>query len=395
MSALDESGANEESAKERSEPGDIDIEFDPPSGPLSSPEHVYTPVLSTKAAEKRALHSVSESNRGYVAPLLQIKRRPRSGVKIGEDPAGKSIYAPPPSYSAHLASMCQHIRDCARDPMRLFGEFERVFIDVRDLQRQDLARNTMADVLAFLGSSADEYAPVVTLDDSTSHYDSVRDWPRRRGIGLRIRGNTQWPSLADLDAVLVKAGRTPAEVVLLLDASSVAKAHLATLMQPITAAIAAYASRGWRRMCLIAGAFPISIKDFPFGKTPVLRKDLALHQAVCRLLPAAQRPTFGDYASVHAVPMQGAPQSPVFPFIRYTDSKHWFVYRRREKSEVPAMCRQIVADYPLITGWKNAGDIWIVQRSRSERDSGDPEDWQFAGLSHHIWFVVKQMNGLG
>lgn len=376
----------------------MDVRVDFGTGPIFGPGHVYTPVLSTKRAEREALRGVTRVERSAVAPMIVLRALPKKGRAVGKDTTGKTTYAAPRAYAQHLADQIGFLREISEDEMGMFGRFERLFLEVDLLQSAKASGSVLSDVMHKIGQVAADYVPVTDPDRPLRHQNAVRDWHAAHGSGVAImlRGIDALPTLADLEGLLEHAGCASTEADLFIDAGSIVNEPVAPLASAVSAAIASYSARSWRRICVLAGGFPESIKDFPFDKTAIVRRDLALYLATRAqsATPNAARLFFGDYASLHTEIVEGFGAGETPPNIRYADAEFWFVYRRETTREMPDLCRAILADFPDVPKRENRGDKWILKQANGMGSAETAETWVLVGLSHHIWFVVRQMNGL-
>jgi hypothetical protein len=375
----------------------IDVDVDFGKTPLASAVHIYSPLLSTKRAERNALGGVCATDRGVVAPLILVRPIPKKGAQY-KDAAGKTQYGPPPPYKSHLNEQALRLIDICTDAMGLFGKFERLFVEVEALQEQRKSNSVLDDMMHVLGANCADFVPVTDPYRSPRHQNAVKAWhaTNKTGVAIRLRECDSWPPVAVLDGLMTQFCCRHEDADIFLDIGSVFNGALVPLVNPLLTAISSYRSRRWRRICLVSGAFPDTIKAFPWTKTPVVRKDLALYLAISAKLQArgSDPVFFGDYASVHTEVTDGGGPIDIPPNIRYTDSEFWFVYRREAKRQMQDLCRAIVADFPDVPFRKNRGDEWISEQSNGNLGPENPEAWVQVGLSHHIWFVVRQMNGL-
>lgn len=375
----------------------IDVDVDFTTDPLASADHVYTPLFSTKQAEFGALDGVPNDKRRLVAPMMLLRPVPQRGAARGKDAAGRTIYAPAPTYEQHVRSEADKLRNFCADPMGMFGSFARLFVDVSPLQERNTARSVLADVKSALGGTCGDFVPVTDPGRSLIHQNAVKAWHAETaaGICVRLQGQEAWPTFADLEATLAHVGCGAEAADLVFDVGDVFGKPLSPLISSLAETMNAYRGFRWRRVTVAAGGFPATIKDFPPGRTPVVRSDLALWLGVRDAVRAEDfRLDFGDYGPVRAKAMEGGGPVEVPPNIRYTDTRFWLVYRRESRDEVHEMCRDIVADFPDVPTLDNAGDRWITERSLGRESAGSPENWVGVGLDHHVWFVVRQMNGL-
>lgn len=375
----------------------IDVHVDFEKMPLASKEHIYSPFLSTKRAERNALSGISRLDREVIAPLILVRPIPKKGPPY-KDAARKTHYGPPPTYAAHLREQTLRLQDISSDAMNLFGKFVRLFVEVEALQDQSKSNSVLSDAMKLLGTCSADFVPVTDLYRAAKHQTAVKAWHAtyKTGVAIRLRECDSWPAVADIDAFLAYVDCRHEETDIFLDVGSVFKGALVPLISPLVTAITNYRTRRWRRICFVAGAFPDTLKTFPWSKTPVVRKDLALYLATSDVLHARgiEPICFGDYASVHTEITDGGGPVDVPPNIRYTDLEFWFVYRRETKREMRDLCRAIVANFPKIPVRNNRGDEWISEQAQGNLAPENPEAWVYVGLSHHIWFVVRQMNGL-
>lgn len=367
------------------------------TGPLVGNHHIYSPFLWVKGAEQRALDAVKEPHRAVIAPVRMLLPVPKKGRYLGKDAAGKGRNAAPPTYKQHLDQQGQALIDSATDAMGIFGKFERLFVDVSVLQEKEHGRHVLRDLLARLGAHAEDYVPMIDVDPRTSEMTTTKAWHKQHGggVALRLHYRSGWPKANDVLATLKAIGCKPSDCDLFLDLGAIFGKPTAHYVAPTAAAITAYAGFSFRRIVLCSCAFPPSIGGFPVGRTPVIRKDLVLF---CAIIAALTGTTlfYGDHATLAIKPVEGAGPVDLPPTIRYTEQDHWFVYRRRDARELKALCGDIVADFPVVPQKDNTGDRWINEQAVGNRPTSPdlPEKWTHAGLSHHIWFVVKQMNGL-
>jgi len=150
----------------------------------------------------------------------------------------------------------------------------------------------------------------------------------------------------------------------------------------------------WRLFIAASGVFPVSLVSLPLHQwTEIPRYDWASWQNAVE--HGLQRdPIFSDYT----MRPPGAPADFGAPSVnlRYTLEDHWRVQMGGRFSEgaspqIHAMCAQLVAS-PEYSGVEfSTGDEEIDRVSDDDEGPGGPTQWLQWCVSHHIEFVVEQL----
>ncbi len=378
-----------------------------PERSAGSPGSPYMPVFWTKRAERRVLEGLALDARERVTPLIQLRPVGKAG-REKDDETGEYVQRDPPTYEEHLAKQAEWLLRILLPAGSLFGDFPAVYVDVRALQRQHPRRGVLRDLMVALGPDAARFVPVVAPGDAASHFAAAARWHDRHrvGVALRVmrRRGARWPDLADLADAVRKCGCAARSVDLVVDARHVDPHEVDGLADSLPDVLSEYCWKAWRSVTLAAGGFPKSISALPYSVSRLARWDLVLWKRVAFALRStgSRIPRFGDYGVVNSDLGSGGVPPEVPPNIRYTDERHWDVYRRQRVEEMRDLCSALLADHPGLRGVPTPGDAWIAERAdgKTRRTGGDevevhgkPETWTYAGLSHHVWFAAMQMIG--
>lgn len=156
-------------------------------------------------------------------------------------------------------------------------------------------------------------------------------------------------------------------------------------------------AREWPSVFLAATSFPenlSSIRLDSVGTIPRLEWDFWKSIDVQRRR-FERAPWFADYAVAHPAPVQ-IENPRVSGNIRFTTDSAWTVIKGRLISkDNPGQLKQLSqALIDLNESFDqsfSAGDRHIAKCAEGSVGPGSPSTWRFVGTSHHIFFVLRQL----
>jgi T4 beta protein len=335
----------------------------------------YVPLLKGKQGEFSALRELGPVARRLVTPAIQVFPG-RDDAKLDRD-----------------------IRQLAR----AWADESPVLVDTSWL---DPSATSVHPLLA--ASSSAQRArlsliPVVHGGSDVVYRAAARQLVARHrsGAALRVIPAHWLPANVGrvLDGLLADVAVAPADVDLILDAGPIADdAALALdegLLQQVLPTLP-YLDE-WRRIVVLSGAFPASLRDVPLQQLRRLaRRDWRLWQGVRTFT----RPlAYGDYAVANPETVEELVRPAVIPRyaqLRYTTDDTFVVGRggdlnRLGDEEMYALCGRLTR----VPEWEgrsfSSGDEWIDDRAQGSGNAGNYTTWRRVGTVHHITKVAQQL----
>lgn len=173
--------------------------------------------------------------------------------------------------------------------------------------------------------------------------------------------------------------------------------HVQDLARQIEGALAVGA---WRSVVLLGTSMPSMLSCVPEGSLGTLpRREWDLWRGLSTV-QLSRRPSYGDYAVQHSQPPHDDGGPGMRANIRYTVAEGTLVARgqgsvlQEGNEQYRWLCQQLVARTDFSGGDYSWGDGVIQDCARGLLDPGAQRMWRGAGTSHHLRFVIDQLQRL-
>jgi hypothetical protein len=160
----------------------------------------------------------------------------------------------------------------------------------------------------------------------------------------------------------------------------------------------------WRTFTIVSGTFPPDLHELEKNRQhEIPRTDWQTwYSELVSLPPLPRLPTYGDYTIQHPHFSEPVKNANVSASIRYTSDNHWVIMRgeglRNEGGPGYKQYQanaQLLCERPEFCGAGfSEGDRYIEELSMGIGGMGNPEMLLWAGINHHITFVVNQITTL-
>ena len=338
----------------------------------------YTPILRWKAAERKALHTLSDEVRAMCKPVIELTPKSLEA---------KAFAKLPREFEEASQANCPYV------------DFQTSFGHIGEEFPTDKADNILRDMLSMeMG-----IIPVVRLDNSPQFISTVKQYQSmgRTGVCLRITTGDlrQEDAGSKIDEILNKISIDSAQTDLLIDAEFIQTSvpDLETLQRRVP-----YLSL-WRTLIWAGGSFPRDLSEFSVGNHELPRLEWKAWQKLNLSGDSIPRvPRFADYTIQHPIYHVPPPIANVSASIRYTCPDHWLVMRGEglmnkdgPKNEQYPAHAMMLCDLTEFSGAAfSAGDSYVARTAANPSKPGNPTTWLEACINHHVTMVTTQLRTL-
>ena len=324
----------------------------------------YLPILKTKAGERWAIDRIKSGTRPYLTPVFELhKHKTKDGESHAEEicESLSSVWGTEPFYL---------------DTIWLHSEFgDALLIEAVFEAARSRGLNAIPVVRVTYNQSAlDVITDIVTLD--------------HRGYMLRL-ANDHASSHHIITAIVDYIAKPRTEVDLLLDYRN----HSMSLQNDVPRLPTL---NDWRTFSAASGTFPRSLASLPLHSwSSVPRHDWTTWEAGVAHSTLPRKPAFADYTIRDPGPPAdgGEPSAN----LRYAKDTDWRVnvggkFKQGFSTDMHTICASLVAMLQVYDGSTfSAGDDFINQVAMHIIGPGAPQQWVQWGMSHHMEFVVNQI----
>lgn len=364
----------------------------------------YFPILRWKQAEMIALQRLRVDDKAGITPIIEITPvsflRKNRGAATDDSTTTKPLVATDPTPDPGSA-----LRRHAKQVLRFWG-YSPFFLELGHLEGVVPPINGRSHPLSYFADLAREFrlkvVPVTTLNRSAMYESAVANCVSTDGNGVCIRVGPG-ELLDDKFALKIEhyqngLGASPATSDLLIDYG---------VFDPKAPGIAELLSnvphlQDWRSLIVARGAFPKDLQEFKPGTHRIERSDWTHWVSGLRGSAGLRWPSYSDYAiqyGQYVEPCDGCNPS---ASIRYTLTEQWLIMRGegiRNKdgpgaAQWNANAILLAEDADFYGPGFSAGDGYISEMSRDQKNHGTAGTWIQAGLNHHMSVVSRQIAAL-
>ena len=365
----------------------------------------YVPILRWKQAEKLALHRLLAGDKEKMTPLIEIIPVPFL-PKTSDEGTTEDASTSKPLLQVDLTpDPGSVLRRQARDVLRFWGN-SSFFLDLGHLEGTVPLVDGSTHALAYFADLARSYrmkpVPVTTLNRPANYRAAAASILKLDRNGLCIRVNIS--ELTDemfarrLAEAIDELGASLAESDLVLDYGvfDVKAPGIADLLSKVPEL------QKWRSVIVARGAFPKDLQGLKPGTHRIARSDWTDWVNGLRGSAHSRWPSYSDYTiqyGQYIEPCKGANPS---ASIRYTLAEQWLIMRgegiRNEGSPGAAQWNAnailLAENADFYGSGFSAGDAYISEMSREQKNHGSAGTWIQAGLNHHMSVVSRQIAAL-
>ncbi|MBI4039133.1 beta family protein [Candidatus Daviesbacteria bacterium] len=360
----------------------------------------YVSVLRWKAAEKEALEKLSDKEKKYLTPLIELIMPQPVAFRTGEGEV-KIIKTHEELLNESIEKLKSKIPGIPEEILKFWGTAP-IFIDL-SLIDFSLRVNGLEDILSTGIDMGLYLIPVVTLasDNDLKKVATLHAQKSKQGICLRLFRSDFKPSLGDdVKSFLTNQGLLANQVDLIIDFQITDSKCLE--IKDFIKQIPSISD--WRTFTVISGTFPKDLMEFTVDMHFKERSDWNCWLEQINSGDLLRKPAFGDYTIQHPIYLEPSPGSNPSASIRYTLPDKWMIMRgqglRGENSaghaQYPAQAHLLLEQKEFFGAGFSFGDAYIARIGSdiTTKETGNPRTWLRAGINHHLACVISQVSNL-
>jgi len=357
----------------------------------------YVPILRWKAAEREGLEKISDEQKKFITPVIEVIMPQPARVK--KDGTGKT---PEELLTESIETLKQKLPKIPEEILKYWGKGP-IFIDLSLIDislRVDGLKKILSE-----GRIRELYLiPVIALNSSSHIQNAYISLAKEnaKGLGLRLfKSNfNSAPLIADINSFLTLSELKHQEIDLLVDLQITDGQclRLAEIIEQIPNI------HDWRTFTVISGSFPKDLTNFLPDLHKIDRQDWNNWFNQINSNGLKRKPSFGDYTIQHPIYSEPSPGMNPSASIRYTLSDKYMIMRgeglRGEKSkgfaQYPANAQLLSQQQEFFGEDFSFGDAYIVEKGKdiNTKETGTPRTWLRAGINHHLACVISQIANL-
>lgn len=352
----------------------------------------YVPILKWKAAEKQALENLSEEEKKFVTPLIQLVMPKAKNPKKGEEP--KSAEAQLEESMQILRSMMPN--QISEGILSSWGNTPAFFdVSLIDISLREEALTTILRAGKKSGASL---IPVVGLSSNIKIQTKTALLAKENNSGLCLRlfrsdFSSQSALVASINKLLAMHGLSEKDIDLLVDFQITDEkcSRLVDLSKEIPNILK------WRTFTFASGAFPVDLSDCELGVNIIARLDWKHWAKQMNSKELPRKPSFADYTIQHPIHKEAVQFFSPSASIRYTLNDSWLIMRGQKGKFVQYLANaQLLSQHPNYFGPNfSHGDAYIAEKGKDLKGRpGNATTWLVAGINHHLACTVDQLANL-
>lgn len=356
----------------------------------------YIPILKWKPAEQQALEKLTDEQKKFVSPLIQIVMPNPKKPKLGEREKAQSE-----QLDEIIASYRLKVTKIPEDILSYWGK-TRMFIDFSLVYTPSLRVEGLTQALTIGKSLGLFLIPVVNLssDEETIKVASAFAKADNTGICLRLvcADFTDFVNLSkQIQKILKDTSLTEEDIDILVDLKETYKNEDKYIKYVKVSQNIPNLTK-WRTFIFASGAFPVDLNDCELGENHIPRLDWNDWINQLNSKDLLRHPSFADYTIQHPIYNESARFFSPSASIRYTLSKNWLVMRGQKGQHKQYLANaRLLSEHSEFFGDNfSFGDGYIKMKGAdlNSDKTGNATNWLTAGVSHHLSLVVSQISNL-
>ena len=351
------------------------------------PDVTYVPVLKARQGELKALASIQPVTRQHVLPLLEII------PDTPDEDYGR------PDVRKPIDKAIKRLQPWAGQQLLLDVGLLATEVELKD------GSGAIGYAISAAVDQAVRATPVLRLDDGPLARQDARaaHADLRTGVAIRLSDADMDQDGEDIDDALASLQRElalgPSDIDLVLDLGCV----IGDLAVRLGSRLAADVVRGlafseWRRVIVMAGAFPADLSEilpWQIGELP--RYDATLYDRLQERRRLPSEPIYGDYAVSN--PVAGNQRFRSAPNLRYALADRWLFLKGtindpRAHDQFYEVCERIAAHPHFVGAALGQADARIANPRANGQGPGNASTWRAIGTTHHLDYVVQRLTTL-
>lgn len=349
----------------------------------------YIPILKWKAAEQQALEKLSDNEKNYITPMIQIiMPRPKIPKKNETQKTLSEIL------EESIMTLKVKLPLIADEILKFWGKGQ-AFIDF-SLIDQSLRKKGFEEVLKSSKKLGLFLVPVISLNSDSNIQKKVVSLSNdnKSGLCLKLTYNdiNDMANLAKrIKNFLNTYNYIEANIDLLIDSQDVTSVKFSYLNQQIPNILS------WRTFTFSCGSFPVDLTKMLLGKNYIQRNDWNNWITQRNSQGLIRVPAFGDYTILHPIYKEMYQFFTPSASIRYTLKDKWLIMRGQKGENKQYLAyAQLLSKEPEFFGESfSYGDSYIVEKGKNLKGKpGNAKTWLIAGINHHLVCTIDQIANL-
>ena len=346
----------------------------------------YIPILKWKGAERKALEKLSDKEKMFITPVVQIIMPQPKNINDGVNRKGTEELL-----NESIATLKVKLPVIAVEILKYWGKAP-AFLDL-SLIDVTLREEGFSKILSTGQNLGMCLIPVISLNFGPKIQAIVASlaMANKHGLCLRI-SRADFINQVKLDRriadFLSKYNLSEKAIDLLVDFQAEPCPKLSDLNQEIPHLLK------WRTFTLACGAFPVDLMKCVLGKNYIPRSDWNSWISQINTQKIQRQPSFADYTIQHPIYKESYQFFPPSASIRYTLKDKWLVMRgqRRRSAQYLANAQLLSQDKDFFGEGFSYGDTYIVEKGKNLKGkTGSATTWLVAGINHHLVCTIAQI----
>lgn len=357
----------------------------------------YVPILKWKAAEQKALEKLSDEEKKFMTPLVQLVMPNPKSPKEGERDKTQDE-----QFDEVIASFKEKIPTIPEEILSSWGG-SPAFLDLSLIYTNPLIAEGFNKILT-TGENLGLYLiPVVNLSSDEEIKKIVSSASKKYNHGLCLR--LVPADFSDIGSLVQKISNfletfslSESDVDLLVDLKDKNDEYFnyIDLSQKIPNLLE------WRTFIFASGAFPVDLSDCELGENYRPRSDWNSWIDLKNSSKLQRYPTFADYTIQHPIYKESVRFFAPSASIKYTLTNDWLIMRgsKGRNEHYVANAYELTHNEKFKNLFRGAnfsfGDNYIIEKGQdlNTEKPGNTKDWLVVGINHHLSCTIDQIANL-
>lgn len=354
----------------------------------------YVPILKWKRAEQGALETLSDEQKKYITPLIQLVM---PSEKKGEQ------------LESIITRFKKQISEISEKILKTWGK-NQAFIDVSLLFSTELKISSLKQVISGGLETGMILVPVVHLNDDHTIIETACSLAKKykSSVCLRLICN-DFVDMSNLNKKLKEfissSELTERNLDLLVDIKDT-EGNGDKYNKYLELSQKIYNLLKWRTFTFASGAFPKDLSECKIDDENIIPR-LGWNNWLIKVRSneLQRKPTFADYTIQYPIYSESSQFFHPTTSIKYTLSNEWLIMKgkKQEFGMYLASAAVLVTDEKFYGEHFSDGDKYIAEKAKHFKEynknpaikgTGSTETWLKAGINHHLTLVAHQIANL-
>lgn len=358
----------------------------------------YVPILKWKPAEQRALEELSNEEKEFITPLIQLVMPNPKPPKDGERDK-----TPEEQLEEVITSFKEKIPKISEEILSYWGK-NPVFLDLSLIYTSSLIVEGFDKILTAGENLGLRLIPVVNLSSDKEIKKLASSATKKYNHGLCLR--LVPADFSDLGRSLVQ------EIHNFLETFSLSEDNIDLLvdlkdrndkyLEYIDLSQKIPNLSKWRTFIFASGAFPVDLTTCELGENYRPRFDWKNWISLKNFKKLLRYPTFADYTIQHPIYKESLRFFAPSASIKYALANDWLIMRgsKGKNKHYIANAYLLSQDKKFKSLFRGAsfsfGDKYIAEKGSdlNTEKTGNTKDWLIVGINHHLVCTIDQIANL-